>query len=69
MNQKESINLDVKLMSESIGYTLDQLMELAGQGVALCINDLLYSRDKSNLNEKLMLFLIGPGNNGGTYTR
>lgn len=68
MNQKESINLDIKLMSESIGYTLDQLMELAGQGVALCIDDLLHSENKFNLNEKSILFLIGPGNNGGIHT-
>ena len=64
MNQKDSISLDAKLMSESIGYSLEQLMELAGQGVAMCINDVIEAH-KSNPSETSVLLMIGPGNNGG----
>lgn len=75
MNQQDSINLDVKLMSQAVGYSLEQLMEIAGQGVASCIVDFVLKslksvdRDCSSSSissEKIsIVFIIGPGNNGG----
>ena len=70
MNQQDSINLDINLMS--LGYSLEQLMEIAGQGVARCIVDFLlknlgnYISSSSISSEKRsIVFIIGPGNNGG----
>lgn len=63
MNQQQSIDLDVELMSSSVGYSLEMLMEVAGQGVAASILDYLSgnrSREKTSI-----LLIIGPGNNGG----
>lgn len=49
--------LDALLMSSSVGYTLPQLMELAGQAVAHATHDFRPSARA--------LVLAGPGNNGG----
>lgn len=55
---KSAALLDSKLMGPNIGYTIDQLMELAGLSVAQSISSCI---DKSNE----ILILCGPGNNGG----
>ena len=47
-------------MSEEVGFTLDILMELAGQCVAHTIDRI---NDQKQL--KNVLVLVGPGNNGG----
>lgn len=60
LNQLESQELDKSLMSEEFGFTIDQLMELAGLSVAEAIND-HFPRDKY----PKALVCCGPGNNGG----
>lgn len=55
---KSAALLDTKLMGEEIGYTIDQLMELAGLSVAQSVSSCI---DKSNE----ILVICGPGNNGG----
>lgn len=55
--------IDDRLMSRP-GYTLDQLMELAGYSVACAAHDLILQR-QSTLHSKTILIYCGPGNNGG----
>eukprot|EP00922_Rhytidocystis_sp_ex-Travisia-forbesii_P030333 GHVS01044791.1.p1 GENE.GHVS01044791.1~~GHVS01044791.1.p1 ORF type:complete len:259 (-),score=37.81 GHVS01044791.1:128-808(-) len=50
--------LDEELMGESVGYSVDQLMELAGLSVAQAVVDAFPALRK-------VLILVGPGNNGG----
>lgn len=52
--------LDEELMSEEVGFTLDILMELAGQGIA---NTVFKLKEDNQINK--ILVLVGPGNNGG----
>ncbi|XP_049849396.1 NAD(P)H-hydrate epimerase-like isoform X2 [Schistocerca gregaria] len=52
--------LDQELMSEEWGFKLEQLMELAGLSCACAIN---HSYPAKNFPR--ILFVIGPGNNGG----
>mmetsp|Transcript_37986 Transcript_37986/g.60043 ORF Transcript_37986/g.60043 Transcript_37986/m.60043 type:complete len:252 (-) Transcript_37986:139-894(-) len=59
LGQVESRTIDEDLMDpKGIGYTLPQLMELAGQSTAHAILDAYPSA-------KRILVLCGPGNNGG----
>jgi NAD(P)H-hydrate epimerase len=55
--------IDDRLMS-SPGYTLDQLMELAGYSVACAAYDILHGED-SQIKRKPIYIFCGPGNNGG----
>eukprot|EP00922_Rhytidocystis_sp_ex-Travisia-forbesii_P018280 GHVS01027177.1.p1 GENE.GHVS01027177.1~~GHVS01027177.1.p1 ORF type:complete len:192 (-),score=21.27 GHVS01027177.1:141-716(-) len=50
--------LDEDLMGEDVGYSVDQLMELAGLSVAQAIVDCFPFLRK-------VLIVVGPGNNGG----
>ena len=50
-------------MSEQVGYSIDILMELAGQSVAHCMHYINEESHKGTL--KKILVLCGPGNNGG----
>lgn len=52
--------IDQELMNED-GFSIDQLMELAGLAVAECVHTTINQSD-SNKN---VLILAGPGNNGG----
>lgn len=67
LNAKDAYDLDQELFST--GYTLEQLMELAGLAVAEAIYDispplsLVLSADP--LKQKTVLVVCGPGNNGG----
>eukprot|EP01032_Pedospumella_encystans_P010217 gene10217-11958_t len=56
--------VDDRLMSAP-GFSIDQLMELAGYGVASAV--LEYCEEFQNLgeNDKNVLIFCGPGNNGG----
>ncbi|CAE7835142.1 unnamed protein product, partial [Symbiodinium microadriaticum] len=54
-------SIDVKLMN-SPGFTLDQLMELAGLSVATATQKYV---DENIPGKKRVLILCGPGNNGG----
>lgn len=49
--------LDAKLMGPVIGYTLDQLVELAGLAVATAVSPSISENQKT-------LVIAGPGNNG-----
>ncbi|TID28372.1 hypothetical protein CANINC_002550 [Pichia inconspicua] len=59
LSAKTAASLDASLMS-TLGYTLEQLMELAGLSVAQAIE-----HDFSPQNNSNVLVLCGPGNNGG----
>lgn len=60
INQVTAQKLDEDLMSEEVGFTLDILMELAGQSVANTVS--LIDKEKKLKN---VVVLVGPGNNGG----
>lgn len=60
LSQQLAKQIDIDLMSPSGGFSIDQLMELAGLSVAEAIHK-VYSPDKS----KNLLICAGPGNNGG----
>lgn len=53
-------NLDKELMSDDMGFSIDQLMELAGLSVAQAI----YKVQPPSSGSKILL-ACGPGNNGG----
>ena len=59
LDQENSIQLDVDLMQQP-GFSLDQLMELAGLSVASAI-----TKEYSVSDHKNVLIVAGPGNNGG----
>lgn len=60
LNQKLAQTIDEELMSEDVGYTVDQLMELVG----LSISQIIY--EEYNLEKYPHVIVIcGPGNNGG----
>ncbi len=60
LSQADAAAVDAQLMSASLGFTLDQLMELAGLSVASAVAEVYppgaYTR---------VLVLVGPGTNGG----
>ena len=68
LSQKDASNLDVDLLAS--GYSLDQLMELAGLACAIAIHHRLnraplsYSPDCGEAPRPIVV-LCGPGNNGG----
>ena len=60
LSQQEARALDGRLMSDEFGFSLEQLMELAGLSVAAAIHD-HYPLE----GHRAVLVLCGPGNNGG----
>jgi hydroxyethylthiazole kinase-like uncharacterized protein yjeF len=58
LNAKDAYDLDVELMTTP-GFTLEQLMELAGLSVAQVVYEVA-PKEKSKI-----LLVCGPGNNGG----
>lgn len=60
LNQEEATNIDLELFNE-YKYSVDQLMELAGLSCAHAVAKCYPQRN----NEKPILILAGPGNNGG----
>lgn len=62
LNQKEAIAVDEELMA-SPGFSVDQLMELAGLSVA-CAVATAFPREQYGTNPAVLL-VCGPGNNGG----
>ena len=61
LSAKDAAALDVELM-QSPGFSLEQLMELAGLSVA----EAVYKVVEKKLNEGVKIILVcGPGNNGG----
>nr|XP_012138080.1 PREDICTED: NAD(P)H-hydrate epimerase [Megachile rotundata] len=61
LNQQESINVD-KTLFEKYKFSVDQLMELAGQSCAIAIARTYPSVKNS---KQKVLVCCGPGNNGG----
>jgi hydroxyethylthiazole kinase-like uncharacterized protein yjeF len=59
LSQAEAQRVDEALMSETIGYSLEQLMELAGLAVALAA-----ARENPKRSQRIVA-VCGPGNNGG----
>ncbi|XP_027771717.1 pyridoxine/pyridoxamine 5'-phosphate oxidase 1, chloroplastic-like isoform X3 [Solanum pennellii] len=59
VNQQEAIEIDQMLMGP-LGFTVDQLMELAGLTVASAIGEVYSSSEYTRV-----LVICGPGNNGG----
>ncbi|XP_020586765.1 pyridoxine/pyridoxamine 5'-phosphate oxidase 1, chloroplastic [Phalaenopsis equestris] len=59
LSQKEAAEIDEILMG-SLGFSVDQLMELAGLSVAASIAEVYNSNDHSRI-----IIICGPGNNGG----
>ena len=60
LTAEQSSALDAKLMSDEYGYSIENLMELAGVAVAHAVVDMA-----PNAKETKTLILVGPGNNGG----
>jgi len=62
LTQVESQKIDQRLMSDEFGFSLDQLMELAGLSCA----ESIYHFYKPNYYQyRNVVILCGPGNNGG----
>lgn len=59
ISAQEAADLDKRLMSEDSGWSIDQLMELAGLSVACALYRL------TNGSPSSVLVIAGPGNNGG----
>ncbi|XP_006345003.1 pyridoxine/pyridoxamine 5'-phosphate oxidase 1, chloroplastic-like isoform X1 [Solanum tuberosum] len=59
VSQQEAIEIDQMLMSP-LGFTVDQLMELAGLSVASAIGEVYSPSEYTHV-----LVICGPGNNGG----
>lgn len=60
LNQEEATNIDLELFNE-YKFSVDQLMELAGQSCAFAIAK-EFPDDETNKNK--VLIVAGPGNNG-----
>lgn len=58
VDQETAQQIDDHLMSDEVGYSVDQLMELAGLSVAIVVARC------SNPSDKIAV-MVGPGNNGG----
>lgn len=63
----KAASIDELLMSSSYGFSLPQLMELAGLAVAHAVVDLLPlpSHSEHTASSKPIVIVCGPGNNGG----
>lgn len=60
LDSTQSAEIDKQLMSQKYGYTLPQLMELAGLSVALAV-----AKQYPDVTKEHVTVLCGPGNNGG----
>uniref|UniRef100_A0A7N0SXU8 NAD(P)H-hydrate epimerase n=1 Tax=Kalanchoe fedtschenkoi TaxID=63787 RepID=A0A7N0SXU8_KALFE len=60
LTQREAAEVDEMLMGPTLGFSIDQLMELAGLSVASAIAEVYNSTEF-----KRVLAICGPGNNGG----
>jgi hypothetical protein len=60
INAEKSRLIDEELMGNDIGYSIDQLMEIAGLSVALSIHDVVKNNSEWK-NVKKILNISGPG--------
>jgi NAD(P)H-hydrate epimerase len=60
LSAKSAAELDKYLMSEEVGFSIDQLMELAGLSVATAVHKICPLSQGTRI-----LIACGPGNNGG----
>ncbi|ETI50030.1 YjeF family domain-containing protein [Phytophthora nicotianae CJ01A1] len=68
LGQREAQHFDEQLMSSTHGFSIDQLMELAGLSVATAVGKQYPTNTKSTAATggfKRVLVVAGPGNNGG----
>ncbi|CAD6642527.1 BJ4_G0013110.mRNA.1.CDS.1 [Saccharomyces cerevisiae] len=66
VSSKLAAEIDKELMGPQIGFTLQQLMELAGFSVAQAVCRQFPLRGKTETEKGKHVFVIaGPGNNGG----
>lgn len=63
VSSKFASEIDKELMGPKVGFTLQQLMELAGFSVAQTIQREYPLNKEKNKND--VLIIVGPGNNGG----
>jgi NAD(P)H-hydrate epimerase len=66
IDAKTAQAIDEKLMNQN-GFSIDQLMELAGYSVANAVHDYYtgrYGKENPKSNRRLLIY-CGPGNNGG----
>ena len=63
ISASEAKSIDDTLMSTP-GFSIDQLMELAGLSVACSVNDFFLKYLNKQVNNKILI-ICGPGNNGG----
>lgn len=59
LNQRDAQRFDEELMSSVWGFSIDQLMELAGLSVACAVDKEFPCKSGANV-----LVVAGPGNNG-----
>lgn len=71
LGQREAQRFDEQLMSSRFGFSIDQLMELAGLSVACAVGKAFPSTqlgpstdDSGSSSCKRVLVVAGPGNNG-----
>ncbi|KAG3181453.1 hypothetical protein PC129_g10693 [Phytophthora cactorum] len=68
LGQREAQRFDEQLMSATHGFSIDQLMELAGLSVAAAVRKQFPSTTEptaATRGFKRVLVVAGPGNNGG----
>lgn len=63
-SQDEAIKVDQELFNEC-GFTVEQLMELAGHSVATIIAKQYPLKTDSTEKQRNVIICSGPGNNGG----
>lgn len=59
LSQRDAQRFDEELMSSAWGFSIDQLMELAGLSVACAVEKEFPAKSGANV-----LVVAGPGNNG-----
>lgn len=65
VSAKKAAQIDAQLMGEHYAFSLEQLMELAGQSVAQATADFVWRRGGAGGDPPRIVVACGPGNNGG----
>lgn len=66
LGQRDAQHVDEELMSSKYGFSIDQLMELAGLSVACAVGKEFPSASVASASRAYnnVLIVAGPGNNG-----